>query len=92
MANKNRSPNDAFKEEHEMYPDITNFSHSLSLEIPINDKVDGYTTNVPKQLSLAFTTILSTDNNTTIETCNKQMIGSANDIFVDKAQFDEQFK
>ena len=86
MANKNRSPNDAFKEEHAMYPDITTFCHSLLIEIPIIDtNGNDYTTHVPKELLLAFTTILSTDNTTTIKTCNKQMIGSADDIFVDKA-------
>ena len=35
---------------------------------------------------------MSTDKNTTIETCNKQKIGSAEDILIEKEQFDKQFK
>ena len=94
MAATNRSPFEAFKEEHEMYPDYKAFRHSLSIEIPVIDKKNdnGNSTNVPEILSFAFTKLLSTDTNTTIETCNKQIIGSAEDILVEKKQFDEQFK
>lgn len=91
MANKISPPYDALKEEHEMYSDITTFSHSLLIKIPVIDKKDGNgnTSNIPKQLSLAFKKILSTNKNTTIETCIKQMIGSTKDILVENEQFDK---
>ena len=65
----------------------------MSFEISVPDKKgDKSITNVQKILSLAFTNLMSTDKNTTIETCNKQKIGNADDILIEKEQFDKQFK
>ena len=77
-----------------MYPDIKSFTHSLSLEIPTteNKERNGKNTNVPKQLALTFTKFLSTDKNTTIETCSNQTIGSTEEILTNKEGFDQQFK
>ena len=93
MINTHFSPYEAYKEEHEMYPDATTYSHLLSIEIPATDIQHGTATatNVPHSLSLAFTKLLSADINTTIETCTKQTIGSTDDILTNKAQFDKQF-
>ena len=94
MANQIRSPLGAFKEEHEMYPDIKEFTHSLSLEILATVLEDGKTktNNVPQKLALTFTNFLSTDKTTTIETITKQAIGSTDDILQSKEEFDQQFK
>ena len=53
---------------------------------------DGFPWQLAQQLALAFTHFLSNDKNTTIETCNQQMIGSTDDILQSKAEFDQQFK
>lgn len=94
MANQHCSPFEEFKEEYVVYPDVTTFQQSLSLGILIIDKITGSvnTTSVPQQLFLAIKKLLITNSNTTIKICNKQMIGSEDDILLEKEPFDNQFK